>query len=471
MLGTSHLSTHAAINDLEPIIDREFTIIDTVAARAAYTQLETVRAERIDTYTSLIAGLKLFPMHFDRKASPLEQTALDSMIQYPAVKALPDYQAVVKAASKGKIHKSLQGVFDEYHIHLRGILNQWSDTFLNMSALPTVQVTRSVHNRYYRPANVRNSAVLDTLDYSEQLAPEWEWVDTHRSKEHQMVYPYTFSYRKYQSHPDLRVIGNYIFDDQGNLVRVKCVARTEPQIADRNSRTWDGIKRLIAARDYEADKYEIQSEGDVVNSILRARLGIDNNPELAAESNMTVDNWYNRVVNEHLDEFSIIYRIDRVDDTSFNIFFLNSKGKSTWQIQFAYTANDWDVERTVSRIRRAPDITVDLNYRRPETPAPERDFYLFAETPVQYPGGAEALALFLDRNVAIRSGSGDKRGPVVVEIAVDENGKPTAFDVVRSVGPRVDYEATRVAGLIEQLVPARVNGMPVKSKFYLPIQF
>ena len=68
----------------------------------------------------------------------------------------------------------------------------------------------------------------------------------------------------------------------------------------------------------------------------------------------------------------------------------------------------------------------------------------------------------------------DLMGTVILSIAIDSCGKPTKFEIYKSVEKSVDDEALRVLKIIAlntEWIPARKGGKNVESIFYFPIKF
>lgn len=91
----------------------------------------------------------------------------------------------------------------------------------------------------------------------------------------------------------------------------------------------------------------------------------------------------------------------------------------------------------------------------------------------EFPGGVEALAAFIKKEVkypkkAKRAGI---EGQVVVGFIVDKDGSVTDVVVAKGVDPLLDEEAMRAVRLMPKWKPGLQNGKPVKTKFNLPVRF
>ena len=93
--------------------------------------------------------------------------------------------------------------------------------------------------------------------------------------------------------------------------------------------------------------------------------------------------------------------------------------------------------------------------------------------PPQFPGGEEALMLFLRVNVKYPPNAARRnvQGRVVMTFVVDKTGKVGEIKVAQSVDKELDKEAIRVCKLLPDFFPACMNGEPVSVWFTLPITF
>ena len=62
-------------------------------------------------------------------------------------------------------------------------------------------------------------------------------------------------------------------------------------------------------------------------------------------------------------------------------------------------------------------------------------------------------------------------GRVVVEFIVEKDGSISNAKVIRSIDPLLDAEALRLINTSSQWTPAKIQGVPVKVKCILPVDF
>ncbi len=96
-----------------------------------------------------------------------------------------------------------------------------------------------------------------------------------------------------------------------------------------------------------------------------------------------------------------------------------------------------------------------------------------AQTEPEYPGGLEALKLFLHENMkyptelmASRTG-----GSVSVIFIIDKEGKIVDPMIMKGVNDLLNAEALRLVKLMPDWKPGTVGGNPVNKQYILPINF
>lgn len=108
------------------------------------------------------------------------------------------------------------------------------------------------------------------------------------------------------------------------------------------------------------------------------------------------------------------------------------------------------------------------------TNADDNSIYETVEQMPEYPdGGMAGLMKFISKNLeypAICQESG-VQGKVVVSFVVNKDGSITDFRIVRSVDKHLDKEALRVLNSMPKWKPGKRNGVPVRVKYTIPINF
>jgi periplasmic protein TonB len=85
--------------------------------------------------------------------------------------------------------------------------------------------------------------------------------------------------------------------------------------------------------------------------------------------------------------------------------------------------------------------------------------------PVEYPGGADSLTAFVERNLKYPEAARDNNveGREKVQFIVDENGEMVNPRAIRGLGAGCAQEALRVARLMPRWIPATYDGVAIKS--------
>lgn len=91
----------------------------------------------------------------------------------------------------------------------------------------------------------------------------------------------------------------------------------------------------------------------------------------------------------------------------------------------------------------------------------------------EYPGGVNGLMSFLAQNLVYPESAmeGNIQGKVVVKFVVTRDGSVANVEVVRSVDPALDAEASRVISLLKGFTPGIIDGKKVDVWYTLPVNF
>ncbi len=111
---------------------------------------------------------------------------------------------------------------------------------------------------------------------------------------------------------------------------------------------------------------------------------------------------------------------------------------------------------------------------QPPEVSSDTNFFVKVDKPAEFQGGdLTRFQEWVQKNLvyppdAIKAGI---FGKVVVQFAVDENGKLNFVKVLRGVSPSLDNETVRVIKLSPDWVPAQREGKNVKQLFVIPVVF
>jgi len=95
------------------------------------------------------------------------------------------------------------------------------------------------------------------------------------------------------------------------------------------------------------------------------------------------------------------------------------------------------------------------------------------QTPAQFPGGDDSLAVFLQNNnkYAVQGQANGKRGQVNVGFTVDKAGKLKEPMIIRGASKEIDEEVLRVVQQMPNWKPGTSGGVPVEVQYILPIDY
>lgn len=163
----------------------------------------------------------------------------------------------------------------------------------------------------------------------------WEWIDREESEDVFEAYPLRLSYNKYKSHPQYRVIGNEVYNGKGQLVRVVNIFDSNQRPISQ--RVTDELLRQTYINDYKANKYNIRKEKQNVQNYVKQELKLIKSSRFYWSKEGV--GYLQQLNLDHADDFDILLKIERLNDTSFKLIFGDVKGisVSTWKV--AYLSN------------------------------------------------------------------------------------------------------------------------------------
>ncbi len=95
------------------------------------------------------------------------------------------------------------------------------------------------------------------------------------------------------------------------------------------------------------------------------------------------------------------------------------------------------------------------------------------EQVAEYPGGMKGLLAFVGTHLKYPKAARDKniQGKVFIKLIVEEDGRISETEIVKSLGYGCDEEVTRVVKAMPRWTPGRNGNTAVRSSLVLPIMF
>lgn len=238
---------------------------------------------------------------------------------------------------------------------------------------------------------------LNEIDVEEQ-SKGFEWVSSSKYVEKRQDYPISVRYLEFEEHPEYRGIrvdglnkASFLFNDQGELQRVTDLGRsrahspemdnTYPRIDysskdDDHMDTFRELWRHVIKIAYDANKYNIKSKGEKTQKCIKAyitppgltKTGEDAGKAMGAamfadiyygkesdvakranrdaailllsalheNSDVDADNWMAQIRQDNIKDFEMPYEIKRVDNTTFDVIYVDKNLKPKWKLIVKY---------------------------------------------------------------------------------------------------------------------------------------
>lgn|SRR5574344_59139 len=222
---------------------------------------------------------------------------------------------------------------------------------------------------------------LNSLDVPLQRKG-WEWLeDKDNIKNVTTTYPKEEWYYYHINHPEYKLKLPYVYDKNDNLVFVEELERT-PHIDETYQ---NKLNKLLARQDFLANKYNVQHDKkDVVIRIKKdigllpeGHEGLRNIAATGSRNGKTRLNGYLNIMHsfsvqdeaekflkqsetDHQDDLSYVYEIKRVDNVSFLIRYLNSKGESSITVKIRYFKRKDDVDLNLELLPTVKEQVVKI---------------------------------------------------------------------------------------------------------------
>jgi len=111
--------------------------------------------------------------------------------------------------------------------------------------------------------------------------------------------------------------------------------------------------------------------------------------------------------------------------------------------------------------------------QKTDAEADHNEMYVIVESNPSYPGGTDALLMFLKENLKYPETALKNKveGTVVVQYTIDSKGIVKQAKVMRGISTELDQEALRITNLISGWKPGMQNNKPIARVVTMPVQF
>lgn len=101
------------------------------------------------------------------------------------------------------------------------------------------------------------------------------------------------------------------------------------------------------------------------------------------------------------------------------------------------------------------------------------ELFTVVEEMPEYPGGTQAMMLFIAENLRYPAECADKgiQGRVILSFVVEKDGTISSIEEMRSPDERLTAEAIRVVSSMPKWKPGKQRGQEVRVKYVMPISF
>ena len=177
------------------------------------------------------------------------------------------------------------------------------------------------------------------IDYTEG----WEWIDNEEAEDVFETYPLRMDYKKYSSHPQYRVVDKYydlkepnlinvVYNSDGQLVRVVDIFDSDQRSISQ--RVTDELLRQTYINDYKTNKYNFKKENQNAQNYVKQELKLIKSSRFYWSKEGV--GYLQQLEFDHADDFDILLKIERLNDTSFKLIFGDVKGNSvsTWKVAY-----------------------------------------------------------------------------------------------------------------------------------------
>lgn len=143
------------------------------------------------------------------------------------------------------------------------------------------------------------------------------------------------------------------------------------------------------------------------------------------------------------------------------------------------TQEDLDEKKNIGSVTQEGDTSLNVAIEDGQKgnqivdDAGDDQVYTAVEEDAEFPGGNEAMAKFLQKNLVYpkKAERMEIQGRVIVYFEIDKEGKVTNVKLHKGFNDECDLEALRVVKMMPNWKPAKQNGRHVRVRRTIPVKF
>ncbi|MGL5891743.1 MAG: TonB family protein, partial [Bacteroidia bacterium] len=137
---------------------------------------------------------------------------------------------------------------------------------------------------------------------------------------------------------------------------------------------------------------------------------------------------------------------------------------------------EMEVNEEVMMADTQPDILYNSDSRYSQEPvADSTQIYSYVDVQAVFPGGAEVLERYIEKNLKYPPADkkNKKGGVVYVQFVVKKNGEVADAVILKAIGTSAEMEAEALRLIMDlpDWIPATIGGWPVNSQITMPVKF
>jgi TonB family protein len=147
---------------------------------------------------------------------------------------------------------------------------------------------------------------------------------------------------------------------------------------------------------------------------------------------------------------------------------------SNWKFErLSETEGEYSLTLAPTEFEPCHELNDELYFQEQELPVEEEIIYDYSESEAQFPGGREALALWVHNNqqYPLEARKQEVSGVVYIQFVVEKNGELTNLNILRSPHELLSQEAMRLMEMMPNWEPGRFKDKIVRVRLILPIKF